>query len=53
MDFAAPHAGFVIASYVVSIAGLVGMVLATVLRSRRLAQKAEELEGRGSRKETP
>jgi heme exporter protein CcmD len=52
MDFAAPHTGFVIASYVVSIAGLAAMVLVTVLRDRRLRQKTEELETRRSRKES-
>ena len=51
MDLAAPHTGFVIAAYVVSIAGLAGMVLATVLRDRRNTRRAEQLEARRSRKE--
>jgi heme exporter protein CcmD len=52
MDFAAPHTGFVIASYAVTVGGLAVMVLATVLRDRRLTQKAEELEARRSRLES-
>ena len=46
MDFAAPHIGFVIASYGVSTAGLVILALATLMRDRKLAREAADLEAR-------
>ena len=46
MDFAAPHTGFVIAAYAMTIAGLAALVLLTVMRDRRLAREAAELEAR-------
>ena len=48
MDFAAPHIGFVVASYAVSFAGLAVLVLATVTRDRKLAREAAALETRKS-----
>ena len=46
MDLAAPHSGFVIAAYAVTIAGLVVLVIVTVWRDRRLAREAADLEAR-------
>ena len=44
MDFAAAHAGFVIAAYTVSFAGLAAMVFFILLRDRRLQRQATALE---------
>jgi heme exporter protein CcmD len=44
MDLAAAHAGFVIAAYAVSFAGLAAMVLFILLRDRRLQRQAATLE---------
>lgn len=49
MDFAAPHTGFVIASYAVSIAGLVILAAAILLRDRKLAREVADLETRNRR----
>jgi heme exporter protein CcmD len=49
MDFAAPHIGFVIASYAVTLAGLLILIVATVTRDRKLAREAANLEGRKGR----
>lgn len=40
MDLDAAHAGFVIAAYAVSFAGLVALVLFIALRDRRLRRQA-------------
>jgi heme exporter protein CcmD len=45
MDFAAPHTGFVIAAYAVSLAGLVLLIALTIARDRRLSREVAELEG--------
>ena len=50
MDFSAPHAGFVIASYLVTFVVLLGLVLATWLRQRKAREQLETLEKRGSRR---
>ncbi len=50
MDFSAPHAGFVIASYLVTFIVLLGLVLATWLRQRRAREQLKTLEERGSRR---
>ena len=49
MDFAAPHTGFVVASYAVSLFGLAVLVLTTLMRDRKLAREAAALETRKSR----
>jgi heme exporter protein CcmD len=49
MDFAAPHTGFVIASYAISLAGLLVLVGAILWRDRRLARAAADLESRKRR----
>jgi heme exporter protein CcmD len=46
MDLAAPHTGFVLASYAVSLAGLAALIVATVARDRKLAHEAADLEAR-------
>lgn len=46
MDFAAPHTGFVVASYAVTLAGLAFLTIMTLMRDRRLAREAAELESR-------
>jgi heme exporter protein CcmD len=53
MDFSAPHTGFVIAAYAVTIAALLALVIVTIMRGRRLSREAADLEarrGRGERK---
>ena len=44
MDFSAAHAGFVIAAYTVSFAGLAALVIFILLRDRRLRRVAATLE---------
>ncbi len=48
MDMAARHAGFVIASYGVSLALLGGLVIAIVMRARAVRRRLEELERLGA-----
>lgn len=44
MDFQAPHAGFVIASYALSFALIAGLALLVVLRDRKMRAEAARLE---------
>ena len=44
MDFSANHAGFVIASYALSLVFLVGLTAATLRRDRMLRAEAERLD---------
>ncbi len=44
MDFAAPHMGFVIASYGLSALLIIGLALYIVLRDRRLRAEAAKLD---------
>ena len=46
MDFSASHAGFVIASYGLSLAVLGFLTVSTLLRDRRLRAEAERLDAR-------
>jgi heme exporter protein CcmD len=46
MDFAAPHAGFVVAAYAVTLAGLCIIVVATMIRDRRLSREVAGAEQR-------
>jgi heme exporter protein CcmD len=48
MDFAAPHAGFVIASYALTLAVLVVMVAIYVGQARRRQKRLAELEEQGA-----
>lgn len=46
MDFAAPHVGFVIASYALSAILIVGLAAYVIARDRSLRAEAERLEAR-------
>ncbi len=48
MDFAARHAGFVIASYAVAFVLVGGLVTATLIRYRAVRRRLEELERLGA-----
>ena len=50
MDFSAPHAGFVITSYVITFVVLGALVAVILLRQRRARAQLEALEARGSRR---
>ena len=41
-----PHAAYVVAAYVISAAGLAGLVVETLLRARRWKRAAGERNGR-------
>ena len=51
MDFSAPHTGFVAAAYAATMAGLVMLVIVTLMRDRKLAREAADLEARRGRRE--
>ena len=44
MDFSAPHAGFVVASYALSFILIGGLTVRILLRDRRARAEAERLE---------
>ena len=44
MDFTAPHLGFVLASYGISAALILGLVFCTLHRDRSLRAEAERLD---------
>ena len=44
MDFSAPHVGFVIASYLLSLVLIVVLTIWTLGRDRRLRHEAQRLE---------
>ena len=44
MDFSANHIGFVIASYALSVIFLVGLIITTLGRDRKLRAEAERLD---------
>ena len=44
MDFAAKHAGFVIASYALTFAFLGGLIAVVLLKDRKLRAEAQRLE---------
>jgi heme exporter protein CcmD len=44
MDFAAPHAGFVIAAYALSALLIAGLTLYVVIRDRKLRAEAAKLD---------
>ena len=44
MDFAAPHAGFVVASYALSVIFLAGLIVYVLGRDRALRSEAARLE---------
>ncbi len=48
MDFAARHAGFVIASYAVAFVLVGGLIAATLIRYRAVRRRLEELERLGA-----
>ena len=48
MDFAARHAGFVIASYGVAFVLVGGLIAATLIRYRAVRRRLEELERLGA-----
>jgi heme exporter protein CcmD len=50
MDFSAPHAGFVIASYIITAIVLVGLVIVIWLAQRRALIQLKTLEERGGRR---
>jgi heme exporter protein CcmD len=50
MDFSAPHAGFVIASYMITTIVLVGLVVVIWLGQRRALNQLKTLEERGGRR---
>jgi heme exporter protein CcmD len=52
MDFAAPHAGFVVAAYAVTLVGLCLLVVATMIRDRRLSRGIARAELRKRQAET-
>lgn len=53
MDFAAPHIGFVVASYAISAVALAGLVIAIVARYRATMRKLETLERQGAPRRAP
>ena len=52
MDFSAPHAGFVTASYVLSAVLLIGLVAYVLIRDRNLRAEAARLDAKRHR-DTP
>jgi heme exporter protein CcmD len=52
MDLAAPHSGFVVTSYAVTLAALAVLTIVTLMRDRKLSRESTELESRkrGERK---
>ena len=48
MDFAARHAGFVIASYAVAFVLVGGLIATTLIRYRAVRRRLEELERLGA-----
>jgi heme exporter protein CcmD len=48
LDFAAPHIGFVLASYGLALAALAALTAAVWLRHRRTARQLAELEASGA-----
>ena len=50
MDFSAPHAGYVIASYEITIVVLGALVATILLRQRRARAQLDALEARGGRR---
>ena len=48
VDFAAPHIGFVIASYAISAAVIAGMIAAVLSRYRATARRLADLEAKGA-----
>ena len=48
MDFAAPHIGFVIASYAVTVAVLGGLVAWLLARAAQMRRRLERLEAEGA-----
>ena len=44
MDFVAPHMGFVIASYALSLVLICGLTIYVIVRDRKLRAEAERLE---------
>ena len=44
MDFGAPHSGFVIAAYAVSVAVLMGVLIATLARDRLKSRELKKLD---------
>jgi heme exporter protein CcmD len=50
VDLSAPHTGFVVASYVVSGAAIVGLVVVTLMKLRAQERKLMELQMPGRRR---
>jgi heme exporter protein CcmD len=46
MDFSANHVGFVVAAYALSAVVLVAVIVAVIIRDRKLAHKEDEQDGR-------
>lgn len=46
MDFSAPHAGFVVASYALSAVLIAGLVIYVIARDRSLRGEANRLDAR-------
>ena len=44
MDFSANHAGFVIASYALTLVFLGGLIISVIMRDRKLRAEAERLD---------
>jgi heme exporter protein CcmD len=50
LDLSAPHTGFVVASYVVSGAAIVGLVVVTLMKLKAQERKLVELQRLGKRR---